>query len=119
MFGNTLTLPHADGDIVLVRINQDNYASEYSKRDSLSEVRVRIRHTKTKPTAERPAYDRHNVEVVRTVFATAEMPEYYRKFYVVLESLPSDTDVKDVDCLADWLIATGNTNVTSLQQWES
>jgi len=33
--------------------------------------------------------------------------------------LPSETDVKLVDALADWLIATANANVTSLLGKES
>lgn len=119
MFGNTLTLPHADGNIVLIKINQDSYASEYLYRGSLSEVRARIRHTKTKASGDRPSYDRHNVEITRTVFATEAAPEYTRKVYVVIEQLPNDSDVKETDALCDWLIATANANTTSLLNWES
>lgn len=119
MFGNTLTIPHADGNIVCVKINQDKYAGEYLCKRTGDEVTVRIRHTKTKATADKAAVDRHNVEFTQTVYATAEVPQFTRKFYVVLEQLPNDSDVKLADAMADWLIATANANITSLINWES
>lgn len=119
MFGNTFVIPHADGNITAVKINQDGYASEYLAKASLYEVTVRVRHSKTKATAEKPAYDRHNVEIVQTVYEAAGVAEYQRKVYIVLESLPGDADVKLTDALADWLIATANSNVVSLKAWES
>lgn len=104
---------------MLVKINQDAYASEYLLRSASMETVARIRHTSTKATAERPSYDRHNVEVTERIFAAGETPEYTRKVYIVIECLPSDTDVKLTDALADWLIATANSNVTSLLGKES
>jgi hypothetical protein len=121
MFGNTLTLPHADGNRVLVKIDASKpYESEYLLRASDKETTVRIRHSETKPAGGGGAtYERHNVEVKERIFATAEKAEYYRKWYIVGELLPSETDVKLVDALADWLIATANANVTSLLGKES
>lgn len=119
MFGNTFVLPHADGNVTCVKVNQDSYASEYLYKGTLSEYRIRIRHTKTTASASKPVKDRHNVEVVQTVYAVDEVPEFERKVYIVLETLPSDSDVKNVDALADWLIATANSNVVSLHGWES
>jgi len=77
MFGNTLVLPHADGNITLIKVNQDSYASEYLYKGTLSQYRVRIRHTKTAQL-----YDRHNVEVVQTIYAAGEVPESVRKCYI-------------------------------------
>jgi len=114
MFGDTITLPHADGNIVVNKVNQDSYASEYLYKGTLSEYRVRIRHTKTTKL-----YDRHNVEVVETVYATAEVPEHTRKVYIVIELLPNDSDIKNADALADWLIATSDAALTKLNGWES
>lgn len=118
-FGSTFTLPHADGNVVAVKINQDGYASEYLIRSATSQYTIRIRHSKTKATASRPSYDRHNVEVTQLVFATAEVAEFERKTYVVIEQLPGDLDVKNLDALSDWLIATSNANILSLLGWES
>jgi hypothetical protein len=116
-FSSTLTLPHADGNIVCTKINQDGYCSEYLARTSVHEYRVKIRHTTRK--VDNVTVDRHNVEIVQTVFAAGEVAEYTRKVYIVLEQQPKDTDVKNTDALADWLIATANVNVTSLLNWES
>lgn len=119
MFGNTFVLPHADGNITCVKVNQDGYSSEYLYKDATEQYVVRIRHNRTKATAARPSYDRHNVEVTQTVFATAEVAEYTRKVYIVMEQLPSDVDIKNADALADWAIATANSNLVSLMGWES
>lgn len=119
MFGNTLVLPRSDGNVTAIKINQDGYSSEYLAKSATSEHRIRIRHTKTKATADRPAYDRHNVEVVETVYETAEAPEHYKKCYVVIEQMPNDTAFIVPDALADWLIASAGANLTSLLNWES
>lgn len=119
MFGNTLVLPHSGGDVTMVKINQDGYSSEYLYRGALSQYRAKIRHTKTKATATRPSYDRHNVEVVETIFEAGDEAEYERKVYIVFETLPEDGDVENIDALADWAIATANSNLDSLVGWES
>lgn len=119
MLGNTLVLPQVGGNITLVKINQDGYSSEYLFRDATSQYRARIRHTKTTATATRPAYDRHNFEVVQTIFAAGAVAEYERKFYFVLEHLASDTSVALADATADLAIATSNAFLVSLIGWES
>lgn len=119
MFGNTLVLPLSTGNVTLVKINQDGYASEYLVKEALRQIRVRIRHSKTKATADRVSYDRHNVEIVETVFATSTVPEFERKDYVVIERLPSDANVVNTDGMADWLISSVNANALSLIAWES
>jgi len=119
MLGNTLALPVGAGTVTLVKINQDSYSSEYLFRDATSQYRARIRHTKTAAKNGRPSYDRHNFEVVQTIFASGETAEYERKFYFVAEHLPSDTSVALVDAVADLSIATANAFPTSLFGWES
>lgn len=121
MFGNTLTMPHADGNRVLVKIDGSKpYESEYLLRSATQETTARIRHTECKPKEGGGAtYERHNVEFKIRTFASGETPESYVKAYVVIECLPSNTDVKLPDALADWLIATANANVTSLLGKES
>lgn len=119
MLGNTLVLPVTGGSITMVKINQDGYSSEYLFRDTVSQWQAKIRHTKTNPTATKPAYDRHNFEVVQTVFAAGAVPEFQRKFYFVIEQLPADIDIKIADAAADLMIATSNAFLTSLMGWES
>lgn len=119
MLGDTLTLPQVGGDVVLNKINQDGYSSEYLFRDSTSQYRARIRHTKTNARSDRPAYDRHNVEVVQTIFAAGDVEEYERKFYFVLEHLPGDTSVSLADAVCDLAIATTDEFLTAILGWQS
>jgi hypothetical protein len=120
MFGNTLTLPQAGGDKVLIKIKEQDYTSEYLLRSATDEYRARIRHTKSAPSAQRPyEADRHNFEVVQTVFAAGEVPQYERKFYFVLETKPGDTATALADAAADLMIASTNAFLVSLQGWES
>lgn len=119
MLGSTLTLPQAGGDIVMTKINQDLYSSEYMFRNSTSRYVAKIRHTKVKATATRPEYERHNFEVVQTIFANGAVPEYERKFYFVYEVLASDTSVALPDAISDLEIASSNAFLVSLMNWES
>lgn len=119
MYADPLVLPHADGNISCVRINQDSYASEYSNRGTTSAVTVKIRHTTVAAKGGKPALERHNVEIAQRIYATVDDPEVFRRAYIVIEQTPGDMDVKLVDCLADWLIATSNANTTKLLNWES
>lgn len=119
MLGNTLVLPVGAGTVTLVKINQDSYSSEYLFRDTTSQYRARIRHTKTAAKAGRPSYDRHNFEVVQTVFAAGDVAEYERKFYFVMEHQPHDTSVALGDAVAGLAIASSNAFLVSLKGWES
>jgi hypothetical protein len=120
MFANTLTLPHAGGNITLTRIDDSApYTSVYSFKDSVSEVRLTFRHTKTKGTATEPAKERHNVEIVRTIFATPTVEEYSRKAYIVMEQLPNDLDFYDFTAMFYLLAADTNALLAGLVNNES
>jgi hypothetical protein len=117
MLGSSYVLGLASGSKTLPLVNQDGYTSEYYLRDTLKSYRVRVRHVNS--TVEGLVYDRHNVEVVVTTFATSTTPQSYHKAYIVIELLPGDTNVEPMDALADWAIATSNANLTKLYGWES
>lgn len=119
MIGDTLTLPQVGGNIVLKKVNQDKYSSEYYFRSSTSKYVAKVRHTKTNATLTRPSYDRHNFEIVQTIFAAGAVAEYERKFYFVYEMLPGDTSVDLGDAVADLAIATSDTFLIQLSNWES
>jgi hypothetical protein len=114
MLGNTLVLPQVGGDITLVKINQDAYSSEYMFKNSTSQYIAKIRHTKTAS-----GYDRHNFEIVQTIFVAGDVAEYYRKFYFVWEVKPSETSKDLADAVADLAIVTSGAFLTSLLGWES
>jgi hypothetical protein len=119
MFGNTLTLTIVGVATVMNKIREQDYSSEYMFRDGTHQYNAKIRHSRTKASALRPSYDRHNFEVVETVFATSTVPEYQRKFYFVQEQLASDTDVALADSVCDWAIASTDAALVSLLGWES
>lgn len=119
MLGNTLVLPLSSGNVTLVKINQDAYSSEYALRTSTLVWTAKIRHSKVKAPNTAQMYDRHNFEVVKVTLATAEVPEFYQKFFFVDERKPGDTDVVLADGIADHVIASSNAFIASLVQWES
>lgn len=119
MIGDTFVLPQAGGDITCKKIREDAYSSEYMFRNTTDQYIVRIRHSKTKAANGEASKDRHNLEVVHTIFATATVPEFERKFYFVIEHLPSDTSVALYDAVADKVILSTNLLLTQLLGWES
>lgn len=89
-FGATLTVTIDTVPKVLNRINQDNYGSEYLLREVLEEFRVRIRHSKEALKVGIAQFDRHNVEITHTVFATASDSQIVRQAYIVLRNAYND-----------------------------
>jgi hypothetical protein len=119
MLGNTLTLKLDDGDQIVTKISQDGYGSEYLKVGTTDEYRVRVRHSRSPNKATGQVYDRHNVEVVRTVYAAADVPEYYQKAYFVFEQKRGDQDIELMDGLCNTALATSSALLTSIIGWES
>lgn len=118
MLANTYTL---DGtvDIVATRINQDAYGSEYRYSETLYNVVLRIRHSKVKATSTAIARDRHNVEIVKTIYATTTVPEQILKAYFVWEHPPGYTDTDIVKYLNNFLSVTSFAMLAPLLNWES
>lgn len=73
------------------------YGSEYFGKDVLSELTVKIRHTKMKPGSDGILYDRHNVEMTETIYAVGDVPQYQRRAYFVSENKRADTAAYAVD----------------------
>lgn len=119
MFGNTLTLTIGGTPTVMVKVREQDYSSEYLFRDATQQFVAKIRHSRTKASTLSAAKDRHNFEVVQTIFATLSTAEIQRKFYFVQEQAASDTDVSLADSVCDWAIASSNANLTSMLGWES
>lgn len=119
MFAEPIVLPHADGNQSLRKINNDNYGSEWLKKNTLDEYRMKIRHSTVtdKVTGQKKA--RRNVEVTQTVYATATVAEYERKVSTTITLLTSDNDVKLADSLCDLMIATADAFLVQLNQDES
>lgn len=76
----------------LVRINQDKYSSEYFLRSSTDEYRMYIRNTTRTDRSTGAVWDRHNVELIHTVFPVAPATlSVIRRTYVVFENQVGDT----------------------------
>jgi hypothetical protein len=76
----------------LVRINQDKYSSEYLLRSSTDEIRLFVRNTTYVDRKRGVSIDRHNVELVQTVFPVAPATiSTVRKAYTVIENQIGDT----------------------------
>jgi hypothetical protein len=97
MIGDTITVTYNGVANTLDKINQDNYTSEYLKRTATEELRVRIRHSNESVVAGKPAYERHQVDLTRTVFATSTTVErVYQTYMVIRLQKGSDPDVAEL-----------------------
>lgn len=98
MIGDTITVTYNTVATVLDKINQDNYSSEYYKRGALEEMRVRVRHQNESVTSGKPvAFERHLVELTRTVYATSTTPERVYQVYTVIRlQKGSDPDAAEL-----------------------
>jgi hypothetical protein len=107
----------------LVRINQDQYSSEYLLRSTTNEFRLKIRNSSYLDKARKVMIDRHNVEFTETVFPVAPATlSTVRKTYFVLENQQGDTladPTYDAAALFAWATASSNANITKLANFES
>lgn len=78
-FPATISITIALGDtLVLNRVNQDSFGSEYSFQDALRGANLKIRHSSDKPEKDGKVMKRHNVFFEYEVFAT---PTAFAKRY--------------------------------------
>jgi len=107
----------------LVRINQDQYSSEYLLRNPTNEWRLKIRNSAYLDKARRVMIDRHNVEFTETVFPVAPATlSTVRKTYFVIENQQGDTladPTYDAAALFAWATASSNAMITRLMNSES
>lgn len=118
MLPNTLTLTVNSVDKVLVRINQDNYGSEYRLLTATEKYVLKIRHTLGQKASGGRVFDQHNVLVEHTVFATLESLE---KTMTVSTTLRGEvgTAPANLDYLSDALGVLVAANAAALVGGES
>lgn len=123
MLGSTFVLALTSGSKTLPLINNDVYSAEYYLRETLVSYRVQVRHSNF--TKNGLTYDRHNVTVTRTTFATATAPEIENTASYTHSVTPGDTFVELGNALAGWVetsvsvTAASNANLIKLLGWES
>jgi len=107
-------------DKPLIRIKHDDYSSEYLLRSATDEMRLHIRNTTYTNKKDGKRVDRHNVELIQTVFPVAPATSStVRKTYAVIENQVGDTltDPKNV-ALGLFEFLTGS-NIDKLMNQES
>lgn len=115
---NTVTITIDETPVVLNRINQDNYATQYYYRGATEEITLNVRHSKENPTKNGFQFDRHNVELIHTVFPTDMLPGKTRTTYSVIRNTRDDdyeAVEADVKALSDFM----SDNVDVLLTWVS
>nr|UJQ85988.1 MAG: hypothetical protein 2 [Leviviridae sp.] len=71
MFPNTISILIATGDtLILNRVNQDSYGSEYQFADATRAASMKIRHSKDSPDKDGLTMKRHNVFFEYVVYPT-------------------------------------------------
>lgn len=103
----------------LVRINQDSYGSTYRLRSATDDITMIVKNSSYLDKKSGQNIDRHTVDIVQTVFATATLPAYKRHTYVVVENQQGDT-LTDPQYVASGLLAYLTAgNITKLMNSES
>nr|UJQ85123.1 MAG: hypothetical protein 2 [Leviviridae sp.] len=120
MFTDTLTISINAVDKTLTRINQDGYSSEYRLREDTGEYSLRIRHSSYVRAGSSIKVDRHNVELIHTVYGTeAGAPNVVRKTYTVFENDAGDS-LADAENLVSGCVAfLTEANIAKMLNWES
>lgn len=121
MFTDTITITINAVAKVLNRVNQDGYGSEYFLRETTGSFRLKLRNTsyldKSRGSIK---VDRHNIELVETVFAVAPATvNTVRKMYSVLENDLTDSIVSSAKFGVGLAGFHTEANLTKLLNWES
>jgi len=122
-FSDTITITVNSVAKVLTRVNSgQDYASEYRLRGTTDEYRLRIKHSSYFDKTNRPGVtiNRHNVELIHTVFpvAPATIP-VIRKSYVVLEESQNDDPTAANQFDVGFVGFLTSANITKLLNYES
>lgn len=116
MFADPAVITVAGNDISLNKINQDKYSSEYLFRSTTQEMRVNIRNTSyTDKRRGGKVIDRHNVELIGTVYPVAPATvSQVAKMYVVFEVEQGSDLVAYLDTAHGFLAFLTDANITKL-----
>jgi hypothetical protein len=116
-----LSDPFVLGAESLPRISEGSGTAVYSfsRADGFSKIVVTVRHSTEGGKNGSQKYDRSNIEVRETVFATALAGEYENLDYFVARRKPGLVGVVNADNLADYMIAGTNANLIRILKGES
>lgn len=107
----------------LIRIRQDGYSSEYLLRTATDEYRFNVRNTSYTDKKRGVSIDRHNVELIQTVYPVAPATlSTIRKVYMVVENQKGDTLTDPLNVALGFLAylsGSSGANVTKMLNLES
>jgi hypothetical protein len=122
-FTDPATITIAGSGKALVRVKTDEYSSEYLLRSATEEYRLNIRNTSYPDKKRGVTIDRHNAELVHTIFPVAPATlSTVRKSYVVIENQRGDTltdPLNDAVGLLSFLTASSAANIAKMLNQES
>lgn len=123
MFADPLTVTVNGAAKALVRINQDQYSSEYLLRSTTNEYRLRLKNQSYLDKKRGVMIDRHTIDLTETVFPVAPATlSTVRKTYTVIENQQGDTltDPTNIaSALFAYLTSSSNAAITKLMNFES
>lgn len=120
MFADTLTVTINAVAIVLNRINQDGYTSEYYLKNTLDDYRMRLRNSTFNDKTRGVKVDRHNIELVHTIFPVAPATlSTIRKYYCVFENDATDSNAAIGKFVLGIAAFQTEANAVKLANWES
>lgn len=104
----------------LVRIKQDDYSSEYLLRSTTDEYRLNLRNTSYYDKKRGVDVNRHNVEIIHTVFPVAPATlSTIRKTYAVIENQIGDTLTDPRNVALGLFAFLSSANIDKLMNFES
>lgn len=110
---NSITITVDESPKVLVRIDNPKYGAQYYLREATQEFTLNVRHSEEAPQKNGMKFDRHNVELIRSVFATDTKPAITHTSYIVIRN-SRDDDYGNVE--DDFLALTALTNSAAVKQ---
>jgi hypothetical protein len=120
-FPDTITITINSVATILNRIKDDNYGSEYWKRNAnVDEMLLTIKNSSYTDKVTKRVVDRHSVELRHTINPVApETVPTVRKSYLVLENQAFDTVVDPVKFTAGLVAFLTEANITKLVNFEA
>jgi len=107
----------------MVRVRTNDYSSEYVLRSTTDEHRLNVRNTSYLDKKRNVTIDRHNIELVQTIFPIAPATlSTIRKVYAVIENQRGDTLTDPLNVasgLFAYLTATSGANIAKMLNMES
>lgn len=120
MFADPAIITVDGVEVWMNRVNQDKYSSEYLSRNDFEEYRLNIRNTSYLDKKRQVMVDRHNVELIHTIFPVSPSTlSTVRKSYAVIENQRGDPLADVTDRVLGFVGFLTSANITKLLSFQS